>query len=286
MKLTNIALYSNNVEVANFSFRNPGSVNPYVAESIVGLDADEIVPKFYGVSAADSQKYHTLSLNKREIKVLVSLRPDYAQNKTHSDLRDDLYKAIASSRTGTIQLRFNNAGTTVAAISGFVTKFESPHFTKTPQVQMTIACDDSMLRALDCIVVDETYLGVTNTIVDPDSTAPHGFKFNMIVDEIANELLIRDFVVVDVDPKWSFEIIYDFLVDDELFFSSEIGDRYLYIIRGVSTIHLIDKITPGSMWPILFPGANDLQFDLTVTAGGVSGFSWGSMTYYPTYWGV
>jgi hypothetical protein len=51
MKITNIDLLSSDdTLVANFSFRDPGTINPYIVKEIVGLDADEIVPKFYGVS--------------------------------------------------------------------------------------------------------------------------------------------------------------------------------------------------------------------------------------------
>ncbi len=81
-------------------------------------------------------------------------------------------------------MQFNNGDNTVAAISGFVTKFEAPNFTKTPEVQLTVNCSDPMLKALDEVNVDVTDLDpFFTTIVDDESTSPHGFRFGVIFSE-------------------------------------------------------------------------------------------------------
>lgn len=296
MKVTNVSLYSNALEVANFSFRDPNSKNPYTAVAIVGLDADEIVSKFYGTSKVENVKFNLPSLVSREVILRIALNPNFSLGKTYSDLRDTLYRAIASSRTGVIQLRFNNGYATTAALSGSVTKFEAPHFSETAEVQITMRCDDPMLRAIEPVLVDEFMLSPASPIVeglatpasttvdDPFSTAPHGFAFNLTLNAPTLSFVVKD----AINPAWTFTITpgvigadTGFLAGDQLYFSSETNDKYLYILRGdpAVTIHLIDKIVPGSIWPILFPGGNDFE----VVS---SDFDWNAMSYYPAYWGV
>lgn len=281
MRITSVELYSNNRNAASFSFRDPGAKNPYIVQGIFGLDADEIVPKFYGLSPDGSNKYYDLALSNREIVIRVALNPNVNLKKSYSDLRDDLYRVIASSRTGTIQLRLNNGLATVAAISGLVTKFEAPHFNETPEVQLTIKCSDSMFRSLEPIEVDFSLLDTSTTVSDLASTAPHGFSFSIKFNADTPSFVMRDAST----PTWLFTVTpgviganTGFKNNDELYFSSE-NDKQIYIIRSATTIQLVDKVQIGSIWPMLFPGQNDLE----IITGN---FTWNYLSYYPTYWGV
>lgn len=281
MKITSVELYSNNKNAASFSFRDPGAKNPYIVQGIFGLDADEIVPKFYGLSPDGSDKYYDLSLNSREIVIRVALNPNIKLKKSYSDLRDDLYRVISSSRTGKIQLRLNNGLATVAAISGLVTKFEAPHFNEIPEVQITIKCSESMFKGLEPIEVDYSLLDTATTISDLVSTAPHGFSFNLKFTADTTSFVMRD----SSTPSWVFTVTpgviganTGFKTNDELYFSSE-NDKQIYIVRSSTTIQLVDKVQIGSIWPMLFPGQNDIE----IVTGA---FTWGYLSYYPTYWGV
>lgn len=282
MKVTSIDIFaSNSNSTINVSYRDPAGQNPYVAKSIIGLDADEITSMFYRVSDQSNKKYYNLSLKKRDVVMQIGLNPDFSLDKTYSDLRDDLYKLIASSRTGSIQLHFKDGVTKVAAISGFITKFEAPQFTKTPEVQLTISCTDPMLKALTPVNEDVTVLDPSFTsIVDDKSTSPHGFRFGMIFTSTSSGFTIQDIL----GPSWAFEVdltgspLVNFVVGDELHFSSENNNRYLYLIRGFNVIHLVDRIIPTSVWPILFPGENNFIC--------INPVNWDYITYYPTYWGV
>ncbi len=281
MKITSVELYSNNKKAASFSFRDPGAVNPYMVQGIFGLDADEIVPKFYSLSPDGLNKYYDSALKNREIVIRVALNPNTDLKKTYSDLRDDLYRAIYASRTGLIQLRFNNKLATVAAVSGRIVKFEAPHFNQTPEVQLTVRCSDYFLKALDAVEVNYDILATPTTIVDPFSTAPHGFSLNLKFTADTTSFVMRD----SATPSWLFTVTpgviganTGFKTNDELYFSSE-GDKQIYIVRSATTIQLVDKVQQGSYWPMLFPGENDLE----IVTGA---FTWGYIKYYPTYWGV
>lgn len=282
MKVTSVDIIApNSNNMVNLSFRDPRSQNPYVAKSIIGLDSDEITSKFYGLSDSTNDKYYDLSLTKRDIVIQVRLNPNFSLGKSYAELRDDLYKLIASSRTGSIQLQFKDGNKTVAAISGFITKFEAPQFTKTPEVQLTINCSEPMLKALEQVNLNVTDLDPSfTTIIDDESTAPHGLRFGVIFSDTIVDFSIQD----SLTPSWAFEVnltgsVMDkFVNGDELHFSSERNNRYLYMIRGFDIIHLVDRIIPTSVWPIIFPGENDFICSEFVR--------WDYITYHPTYWGV
>lgn len=277
MKVTSIGLYSSNdVEIATLSFRDPGSVNPYIAKSITGLDADEIVPRFYGLSKVSKEKYYNLSLPPRDVILTIILNPFKTAGKTYSDLRDAIYKALAASRTALMGLRFYNGATEVARVSGFVTKMESPQFEEQPTIQLTLNCDDPMLKAPSRVSVIESGAELRTVTVDT-STAPHGFIFQLTFTAAIASFYMQDKAT---NPEWSFVVTptTSFAIGDKLYFSSENDNKYLYMVRGSTTTHLVDKIAPGGIWPILFPGDNEMVHSPEIT--------WNMIQYYPTFWGV
>lgn len=276
MKLTSVAIRpDNSSEVAVLSFRDPNANNPYNVKSILGLDADELVQRSYGGSG--SFKFYTVSLQNRSVVFKIGLNPSFVDRKSYSELRDALYRMIASSRTGKINIQFLNGTDVKASLKGFVTKFNNPLFEKTQDIEITVKCDEPLLRSPTPIVL--TNLTPAHAIIqDEESTAPHGFSFDISVTEPFASLKITD----PTDDSWSFEVIpvSGFLVGDQVRFSSEFNDKQLYIGREGSTIYLADVIVPGSVWPILFPGNNSFVFTHP------DSFDWNYLTYYPTYWGV
>lgn len=278
MKLTSAELHpANSSNVVVLSFRDPTRQNPYNVKAIVGLDADEIIARYYGGSG--NSKRHTLSMPKRTIVIRIGLNPRVGEDETFSSLRDDIYKMIASSRTGMLQLQLLNDGEAIAGISGFVTKVEAGLFNKEQEVQLTLECKDPELRGLTRTEVDVVDLDPALTVIeDTLSTAPHGFIFELsFIDSVAS-LTIED----PTDSSWSFVVtpVGGFLNGDVLHYSSELNNKHLYVVRSATTIHLADVITPGSVWPILYPGENSLEISSPTDV------DWTSIEHYPTYWGV
>ena len=148
MKVSSIDLYSNDHLVTTFDVNQRDVRNPYILKGITGLDADEIVPQFYGQGADSGANFNDMTLEPREIVMKIGLNPDYRIGHHPADLRGHLYRAIASNRRGTIQLRFNEDSATVGAITGFVTKFESPIGNKDVEVTLTMRCDDPIFKSL------------------------------------------------------------------------------------------------------------------------------------------
>lgn len=286
MKLTAVELHPHGSSTSvMLSFRDPGRVNPYSIKSITGLDAEEIVARYYGGLGSSAQKFYTMSLEKRTVGVLVSLNPRFELNESASELRDDIYRLVASSRTGLVHLHLLNGEDVVAAVNGFISKVEAPLFEKTQEVKVTIEGVDMFLRAPTPVDIDVSELDPADTVItDLQSTAPHGFSFELEFVEAKASVNIHD----PNDDTWAFEITPTggFLADDVLHFSSEHNDKHIYIQRGVDQIHVADKITPGSIWPILFHGENTLMVDGVTETLGVRNMNWLSISHRPTYWGV
>ena len=282
MRLTSIDVYSNGSPVASLSFKNPSNSNPYTATSIDGLDAEEINARFYGLAVTSKAKQFNLSLPERDVTLHIALSPNFANNKSYSDLRDDLYKAVYSSRTGVVELRFKDDAITKAVLTGFITRFESPRFTKSPEVTLTIRCPEPMLKAPTRTNVAVSGLGSTFTITDSESTAPHGFKFDLTFNADTASFVMKD----SATPEWTFNLgsiliggLTGFKNNDHLYVSSESGDKSVYLIRSGTTYPLADKVLPGSSWPLIFPQVNNF----VVTTGA---FTWGSISHLYTYWGA
>ena len=284
MKITSIDVISSSLtDLINLSFRDPTSQNSYIAKAIVGLDADEISSKFYGVGNVTNNKYYSMSMAKRTLVISILLNPKYELGETPATLRDDLYKGISSSRTGALTLNFKDGTNTVAVIQGFLAKVEATHFSNTPEIQLTVECIDPMFTSPDFVDIDLDDItdNLQPTITDDVSTAPHGFLFSAVINQPITGLIVSDAVY----PEWSFRLTYPFLTDDVLYFSSVNNNRYVYISRESQTIHLVDKIAANSMWPVLFPGEN--TFVITATENyNLDYITWESISHKHTYWGI
>jgi hypothetical protein len=207
--------------------------------------------------------------------IRIALNPRFGIGESYSDLRDQLYRAIAASRTGLIKLWFKNGNDVIAQVSGFVTKLESVHFSKTPEVNITIDCTDPILKSVDPVVIDTSAFGIFPKVVDSVSTAPHGLEFGITFTAGASSFLIHDHLTLE----WSLKVNYAFLAGDKLFFSSKHNEKFLYLVRGTTTIQLADKVLINSVWPIIFPGNNEFHIESGT-------FTWDYLIHYLSYWGV
>lgn len=278
MKVTHIDLVSTKERVATFSFRDPNTLYPYMARAIIGIDADEIVPRFYGVGKASGEKFYDFARRPREVVIRIVLNPNRKINFSYSDLRDDLYRVISASRTGDVELFFKQGAVVIAGLKGKVVKFEAPHFSETPEVQITIQCEDAMLRGISPIILDEIELsngGPDVYIYDAVSTAPHGVEFT--ASFTANN---PDFVLKDgIGDDSQFRVVYDFLVGDILTFRST-NVKSISVTRGANTTKIADRIDITSVWPVVFPGANLYKL------GDHTKYKILSASYLTAFWGV
>lgn len=277
MKIDRIELCPDAGDYIPLSFKDPNNYYSFNVKNIQGLDADDIVSKYYG--SAGNSKFYNLALQKRDVIFQIGLNPNWAQNENYASLRDKLYKLISTSRTGRVQLKFKNNGEDICGVSGTISKFETSQFEQNQEVKLTVSCDDTLLRALTPSVVSVMGLNPAgSTIIDTQSTAPHGFTFAMLINASISNIMITD---MKSDSIFEIDSITPFVGGDVLYFSSELNDKQLYILRGGSiVIPIADLITPDSIWPIMFPGENQFMFN------PAENLVWQGVSFYATYWGV
>lgn len=283
MNFTNVDLLSSgSEEILSMSFEDPTLEYSYVLKALLGLDVDEITTRYYGRSAGGSP-FYTMNVGSRTVVIQVKMNPNYAIGETVRSLRARVYKAISSTRTGAVTLRFMDGNTPVASISGFVKKMEAEHFSSKPELKITLDCSrDPLLRGEQDIYVPTDFENPLQAIItDEVSEAPHGFKMALTCTSPSASI-----VFTDTEPhEWLFSITAgaiaganNFLVGDQLFISSEDHNRYVYIVRGGNTYHIANKVDAGSVWPVMFPGVTTFQ--------RTAGFDWNSISYRTAFWGI
>lgn len=278
MRVQRIGLYSNDKEVATFDTARVSPKNPYILRAVDGLDAEQITPKFYGQGINTSANFTNLALEPREVVMRVGLRPNWRAGGTPSDLRSNLQRAIASNRSGLVELRFFDDEVVAGVLEGFITKFNAPVSSKDSDVFITVKCENPMIKSSG--ITSQNNLDTLDkfdpVINDPVSTSPHGFKMKITFNDAVNPYIFSDPVATG---EWQLRIDYAFLAGDELYLSSEDNDKYLYRVRSAVTLHLMDALALGSVWPIMFPGEN--QFHVNT-----ADYDYDEWYWYETHWGV
>jgi len=252
-----------------------------MVRQIIGMDADDLTPKFYGFGLNGVNKFYSFGLKTREIVIRVMLNPAYSLNEEVSDLREELYKAISASRSGLVELRFFSGGAALSKLQGRIVKLEAGYFNKSPEAQLTIRCEDSMFRGINPVRLNGSEIPNTSKLrlADSTSTAPHGFAASVTVMVAAPAVHIRD---KETSPDWEFTVTPQggFHVGDIFHFSSDFAAKALHIDRAGVIIPLVDRIEPGSIWPILFPGMTEFFFT------NKAAFTWNFIEYHTAFWGV
>jgi hypothetical protein len=260
-----------------FSYKDPDNQNPYNIKGATGLDAEDLFTERYmGFSNAQLMD---IFLNPRTVVFLVELNPIFAMKDSFSSLRDEIYKMVWASRKGLIDIIFKEDNVAVAQLSGVVAKIEAAPFTKTPMTQITIVCEKPMLKGPDDINVDTSGFNHSRiTVYDKLSSAPHGFNFIVQFTQNATSFTMQNLH----DETWMFEVAPSdgFLENDLLICSTEFNSRSLTRTRGAATVPIIDAITAGSIWPIMFPGTNEFALN------DFHKIDWELFSYFPTYWGI
>lgn len=290
MNVYSMELYSNDARVARFNL-SYGVVNPsditthYKLTAATGLDAEELQSRWYGANSETNEGFYDLSLGVREVALSIELDPVIPIRANYSLLRDALYSAISSNRTGMIELRFNNeVDSVIGVLVGRVSKFESDLFSNKPNVTITIRCDDPLIQSNTYTTRSPDVLSTDGFIdlYDTESNAPHGFKLRLNIDVATSFVMLKN----EGLTEWLFLVNYPFTAGDVLYFSSEYRNKYLYVVKPwTQIIQLVDKIALGSIWPIMFPGLPDGNiYAVALSAGG--DYTWVNASWRKAYWGV
>lgn len=281
MRLTSVVIHaSETLEDMELSVREGSFGNRLIVRQILGIDAEDIVPKFIGFGADSGVPGYERIKKPIDIVMRIAINPMYSINQDVSSIRDDFYRLIAANRSGFLQLQFKDGGALVSVINGMITRMEVAYFSQTPELQVTFNCPDPIFRSpapLSYVIAD---LPSTNPVLLPDneSTAPHGFSFKVEFTASTSAFTIQDKAS---DPDWFFTITPNspFAIGEELWFSSEYGSKMVHLESG-SPEELMNLVEAGSTWPTIYPGNNTFYFPQ------IANFDWLEMKYYFAYWGL
>lgn len=292
MRVTEIDLVSDTFEEAlNFRLAPAKKTGQYQIRQIVGLDADEINQRFYVGGQNKESKYYEAYLKPREIVMRVILNPRFNLDENYSDVRDELYRYISKSRSRQLSLHFKSGTTAVSKIDGYISKFEAVHFTKLPEVQITITCPNPIFKALSYVELPDFVSNHVNGVINvPDSlsTAPHGCVIEATYSTDNNS----SFSFYDKEHAYTtfFSVGYsspygNYDIGDKVFVSSESGSKDVWAVYTEypsSQIGLMSNVDAFSSWPIIFPGNNQFFFN-ALKNNKLSSLK---IKFIPTYWGV
>ena len=281
MKVTSIELHASDRILLTVGTSKVSTDDKYLLRGVFGLDADEVAPKYYGSGIVTGTKWYRFSRKEREVSMRIVLNPNYLLKESFSEIRDDLYRAISANRSGSLDLIFRNGGSAVSKLTGFITKFEVPYSSETPELQITMVFEDPMLQGISYVELESSEIDTINPLylADNVSTAPHGFSFCLTFTSTASDISIWD---KESSPDSTFTVTPDssFQIGDKLYFSSVDGDRQLYVDRSATIIPMLDKVDPGSTWPIMFPGPNEFYVN------DQADFDWDWIRYTHVFWGL
>lgn len=284
---------------------------PFYLKELTGLDTPNVIRKFKGFGLETNNKLYDFSMEKRVITMRIGINPaPYFEligsnpnplpgASLASVLKSNIYGLVSHSSAETdisLCFVFEDQDPTWC-IDGYITKLESDLFSKGTEVILEFTCDDPFFRSysyIEPIINPGTYRYLT--ITDENSSVPHGMKFSVEFYGPSQFFEIKDVGndYTQLKPSnWAFKIvpgvidgILGFQNLDVLHVSSEENDRYAYLVREGETIHLLDKIAPGSIWPVVNPGMNQYETNLS---GSVSTwlnyFQYLEVKYKTAYWG-
>lgn len=284
MKVTHIQLQSDSETVLEVATTTVPIDDKFYLRSSFGLDPDQIFPRYSGQGTSSGKKWYHFSRKAREVSLRVVLNPNYLLSESYSEIRDELYRSISANRSGLLDLVFYDEGAAVMKLTGFITKFEVPYSSETPELQLTLTCEDPMFKSVGRIYYDGSEINPGSEVIVSagDATAPSGFCFQVTFTASTASFVMQD-KVSDPDAIFSVTPDSDFDVGDKLYFCSEYKAKQLYMLdasNGNEKIHLVDAIDPGSTWPLLYPGMN--TFFLADSAN----FDWDFVEFSKLYWGL
>jgi hypothetical protein len=253
--------------------------NGYVIKNSQGLGPPDLVSVVEGWDINGVPVMNSLA-ERRDIVLRIGTRPGLGQ--THNELRDDLYKLISRS----VLVKFMNDAEVTAQAKGFVSKFETVHFTNQPEVQLTIECRDGDLVSPMAIDIPFASLAADSPIINySEGTAQTGLDLQFSVDSSVAGFSFSEFGKAwhlgTEDVHNLFHVTYPLIADDVITLGTTTRYKRLTLLRGVVEYDLAGYINPGAVWPKLYPGVNIFDWDITSTW-----MTWISASYTPRYWGV
>lgn len=236
----------------------------FLLENVEGLDPVKATITSSSFAQLDGSQYQSSRREERNIKLTISLEPDYSVNQSVRDLRRRLYNYFMSKAP--VDLRFYDSDGSVAYISGRVESFETNLFSAEPAVDISIICfDPDFYDPTPVRTTGNTVSNMDAIQISYDGSVETGVVFSLSVNRA-----MTAFTIYHVDPSGAWRQL-DFAgtlqAGDVLTISTVQGDKYVRLFRAGVLTSFLYGVSPQSAWLELQPGDNFIR--VYATGAGV-----------------
>lgn len=277
MKYDRIQIVGTNT--VTLPFEGVNSSSPFVLKDASGLGPVERAVR-YSKGAGTRMKFQEKTLASRQIALRIGLQPDWDVGQTAEELRSLMYGLLAPRGARLLRLQFIQdawvppslpATTVRALIDGHISRMEPVLFTKDPEVQIVIDCNDSYFTAPSPVTTAPTKTpvgggtGKANFIIDNYGSAPSPFWMRVVFNSFQGSPTRLD------DGPWGSpqSIQVDgvtFTAGDAFTVDTRPGSRGVWKSNadGSGAVSLLNNLHPNSVWFELHSGVNNLVFNQTL----------------------
>lgn len=268
----------------DFNLNFMAGENGYILKDSTGLGPPALTSIVEGFDIAGQPVLTAVPTEKREIVLKVGLDPGLGQDR--GALRDALYRFIGRS----IYVKLMDDTIVIAHTIGYVKSIEPTYFSNNPDLLITIECPDPTGTFLGDIggVVPPLTLQVNRPVINyTEGTAPTGFQFGFTVTATGTDFSMSEYSEFwysgDSPVNNEFTVLFSFQVGDVFFMDTNPTSRFIQVSRVGDIIDLAGYVTPGAVWPKLYPGVNTFLWNLNATWVTLASIF---MEYSPRFWGV
>lgn len=236
--------------------------NGYVVTNVDGLDPVPAIISTSSFAQGDGEQYHNSRRSSRNIKLTLSLKPDYTTTTIES-LRKNLYKYFMPKTE--IILKFYITSTIYREIIGRVETFETPIFSKDPEITISIMCFNPDFYGTNTSYDMLSTGGAIGETIVVDGTVETGFELTLFINrEIPGFTMYSQQVGT---PSQSMTINKTLYSGDRVVVTTYFGRKAVMLERFIPAESIIYAIAPKETWLTLKPGYN--IFRLYVPGTGI-----------------
>lgn len=236
----------------------------FLVKNIEGLDPVKAVLVSSSFANLDGEQYHSSRRESRNIKLSLGLEPDYGVAAV-KDLRDQLYNFFMPKSFVTCKFKmFDKFAVSVfkealdLEIDGRIETFDSPIFTKDPQVDISLMCfKPDFEDRIPVVFNGMTVADLIETELTYDGTIETGVEFTLMPGRA-----LTDFTIYHRPPDETLrttDFSYPLAAGDVLKISSIVGSKSVILTSSTVETSILYAISPQSAWLELQPGINNIR---------------------------
>lgn len=228
----------------------------YILTNIEGLEPVKANIVATDYAQLDGTRYLSSYRSNRDVKFTIELEP-YDYTTSVSELRAHLYKFFLPKTP--VTLIFEDDILSTVQIKGYVEDFSTELFSKTPTINVSVYCSDPDFVE----TTTSSVTGVSGGLSYPftyKGDVETGMVMTIRSSQINSGLTIYHGVGA---VKKTFQLDYQFAINDVITISSVRGDKYVTLNRNGVVSSILYSVVAGSVWPVAKLGTNTVQVQQT-----------------------